>query len=116
MTVCTWYTSERPSGKSFRKPEQRTGTRGTYNKCFAVDIEQKPQTIFVTVAAGSMKECIAEFRHMAASLDIPAEKWGKFDIPLTENAVRAVQAWAGAVRSTITESREQAHADSSGTF
>ena len=116
MTVCTWYTSERPSGNSFHKPEQRTGTRGTYNKCFAVDIEQKPKTLFVTVAAGSMKECIAEFRHMAASLDIPAEKWYGFDIPLTENAIRAVQAWAEAVRRTITESRKQAPADSSGTF
>ena len=116
MTVCTWFTSERPSGKSFYKPEQSTGTRGTYEKCFAIDIEQTTQTLFVTVAAGSMKECIAEFRHMAASLDIPADNWGKFDIPLTGNAVRAVQAWAEAVRRTITESREQAPADSSGTF
>ena len=112
MTVCTWFTSDRPSGNSFHKPEQRTGTRGTYNKCFAVDIEQKPKTLFVTVAASSMKECIAEFRHTAASIDIPVENWGKFDIPLTENAIRAVKAWAGAVRSTITESRKQAPADS----
>ena len=116
MTVCTWFTSERPSGKSFHKPEQRTGTRGTYNKCFAVDIEQKPQTLFVTVAARSMKECIAEFHHTAEILDVPAENWGKFDIPWTENAMRAVQAWAEAVRRTITKSREQATADSSGTF
>ena len=112
MTVCTWFTSERTHTQPFHNPERRTGTRGTYEKCFAVDIEQTPQTLFVTVAAGSMKECIAEFRHTAANLDIPAEKWGKFDIPLTGNAVRAVQAWAGAVRSTITESRKQATADS----
>ena len=116
MTVCTWFTSDRPSGNSFHKPEQRTGTRGTYNKCFAVDIEQTTQTLFVTVAAGSMKECIAEFRHMAASLDIPAENWGKFDIPLTGNAVRAVQAWEEEVRRTITESRKQSNAYSLGTF
>ena len=112
MTVCTWFTSERPSWKSFNKPEQRTGTRGTYEKCFAVDMEQTPQTLFVTVAAGSMKECIAEFHHTAESLDIPAENWGKFDIPLTGNAIRAVQAWAEAVRRTITECRKQAPADS----
>ena len=116
MTVCTWFTSERPSWKSFNKPEQRTGTRGKYNKCYAVDVEQTGQALFVTVAAGSMKECIAEFHYTAASLDIPVEKWDRFDIPLTENAIRAVKAWAGAVRSTITESREQAPADSSGTF
>ena len=116
MTVCTWFTSERTYAKSFHKPEQRTGTRGKYEKCFAVDIEQTPQTLFVTVAAGSMKECIAEFHHTAESLDVHAENWGKFDIPLTGNAVRAVQAWAEAVRRTITESREQAPADSSGTF
>ena len=59
-----------------------------------------------------MKECIAEFRHMAASLEIPVDKWYGFDIPMTENAIRAVKAWAGAVRSTITESREQEPADS----
>ena len=116
MTVITWYTSERAAGLPIGRPKQETGTRGTYNKCFAVDIEQKPQTLFVTVAAGSLKECIAEFRHMAASLDIPAEKWYGFDIPLTENAIRAVKAWAEAVRRTITECREQAPADSSGTF
>ena len=116
MTVCTWFTSDRTYAKSFHKPEQRTGTRGTYEKCFAVDIEQTPQTLFVTVAAGSMKECIAEFHHTAESLDVPAENWGKFNIPLTGNAVRAVQAWAESVRSTITESRKQAPADSSGTF
>ena len=116
MTVHTWYTSERAAGLTVGKPTQRAGTRGKYNKCYAVDIEQTSQTLFVTVAAGSMKECIAEFRHMAASLDIPAEKWYGFDIPMTENAIRAVKAWAGAVRSTITKSREQAHADSSGTF
>ena len=116
MTVCTWYTSERHSGKSFYKPEQRTGTSGKYNKCYAVDVEQTGETLSVTVAAGSLKECIAEFHHTAESLDVPAENWGKFDIPLTENAIRAVQAWAEAVRRTITESRKQAPADSSGTF
>ena len=116
MTVCTWLTSDRHYGKSFHKPEQRTGTRGTYEKCFAVDIEQTTQTLFVTVAAGSMKECIAEFHHTAESLYVPAEKWDRFDIPLTENAIRAVNAWAEAVRRTITKSREQATADSSGTF
>ena len=116
MTVCTWYTSERAAGLQIGRPKQETGTRGKYNKCYAIDIEQTTQTLFVTVAAGSMKECIAEFHHTAASLDIPAENWGKFDIPLTGNAVRAVQAWAEAVRRTITESRKQAPADSSGTF
>lgn len=116
MTVCTWYTSERAAGIPICRPTQETGTRGKYNKCYAVDVEQTGQTLFVTVAAGSMKECIAEFRHMAASLDINAEKWDKFDIPLTENAIRAVKAWAGAVRSTIEKNREQAPDDSSGTF
>ena len=116
MTVFTWYTSERAAGLPIGRPKQEAGTRGKYSKCYAVDIEQTSQTLFVTVAAGSMKECIAEFRHMAASLDIPAEKWYGFDIPMTENAIRAVKAWAGAVRSTITKSREQAPADSSGTF
>lgn len=116
MTVCTWYTSERAAGIPIGRPTQETGTRGTYNKCYAVDIAQTPQTLNVTVAAGSMKECIAEFHHAAANLDIPAERWDKFDIPLTENAIRAVKAWAGAVRSAITENREQAPADSSGTF
>ena len=112
MTVCTWYKSERAAWLPIGRPTQRTGTRGTYNKCFAVDIEQTPQTLFVTVAAGSLKECIAEFHHTAESLDIPAERWDRFDIPLTENAVRAVQAWAEAVRRTITECRKQAPADS----
>ena len=112
MTVFTWYTSERAAGLPIGRPKQETGTRGKYNKCYAVDVEQTCQTLFVTVAAGSMKECIAEFRHMAASLDIPAEKWDKFDIRLTENAIRAVQAWAEAVRRTIAESRKQAPADS----
>ena len=68
--------------------------------------------LFVTVAACSMKECVAEFHHTAASLGIPAERWDKFDIPLTENAIRAVHSWAKAVRRTIAESREQAPADS----
>ena len=112
MTVFTWYTSERAAGLPIGRPKQETGTRGKYNKCYAIDIEQTSQTLFVTVAAGSMKECIAEFHHTAESLGIPAENWGKFDIPLTGNAVRAVQAWAGAVRSTITESRKQSPADS----
>ena len=116
MTVFTWYTSERAAGLPIGRPKQETGTRGKYNKCYAIDVEQTCQTLFVTVAAGSMKECIAEFRHMAASLDIQAENWGKFDIPLTGNAVRAVQAWAEAVRHTITKSREQAPADSPVTF
>ena len=116
MTVCTWYTSERAAGIPIGRPTQRSETRGKYSKCYAVDIEQTPQTLSVTVAAGSMKECIAEFDHTAANLDIPAEKWYKFDIPLTENAIRAVQAWAEAVRRTIKKSREQAPADSSGTF
>ena len=112
MTVFTWYTSERAAGIPIGRPTQRSETRGKYSKCYAVDIEQTTQTLSVTVAAGSMKECIAEFRHTAASLNIPAEKWDRFDIPLTENAMRAVQAWAEAVRSTITESREQEPADS----
>ena len=112
MTVCTWYTSERAAGIPIGRPTQRSETRGKYSKCYAVDIEQTTQTLSVTVAAGSMKECIAEFHHTAANLDIPAEKWYGFDIPLTENAIRAVQAWAEAVRRTITESREQATADS----
>ena len=112
MTVCTWYTLERAAGIPIGRPTQKAETRGKYNKCYAVDVEQTPQTLSVTVAAGSMKECIAEFHHTAASLDIPAEKWDKFDIPLTENAIRAVNAWAGAVRRTIKKSREQAHADS----
>ena len=112
MTVCTWYTSERAAGIPIGRPTHRSETRGKYSKCYAVDIEQTTQTLSVTVAAGSMKECIAEFHHTAANLDIPAEKWYKFDIPLTGNAVRAVQAWAEAVRSAITESREQATADS----
>ena len=116
MTVFTWYTSERAACLPIGRPTQSAGTRGKYNKCYAVDVEQTCQTLFVTVAAGSMKECIAEFRHMAASLDIPAEKWYGFDIPLTENAIRAVKAWAGAVRSTITESRKQAPADSPETL
>ena len=116
MTVCTWFTSERAAGLPIGRPTQSAGTRGKYNKCYATDVEQTCQALFVTVAAGSMKECIAEFRHMAASLNIPAEKWGKFEIPLTGNAVRAVQAWADAVRRTITESRKQDPADSSGTF
>ena len=112
MTVCTWYTSERASGLPIGRPKQETGTRGKYNKCYAVDVEQTCQTLFVTVAAVGLKECLVEFRHMAASLGIPAEKWDRFDIPLTENAFRAVQAWAEAVRRTITESRKQAPADS----
>ena len=116
MTVFTWYTSERAAGLPIGRPTQETGTRGKYNKCYAVDVEQTGQALFVTVAAGSMKECIAEFHHTAESLDIPVEKWDRFDIPLTENAIRAVHAWAGAVRSTITESREQAPADSSCTL
>ena len=116
MTVCTWYTSERAAGLLIGRPTQKAGTRGKYNKCYAVDIEQTPQTLSVTVAAGSLKECIAEFHHTAANLVIPAEKWDKFDIPLTENAIRAVQAWAEAVRSTIKMSREQAPADSPATI
>ena len=112
MTVFTWYTSERAACLPIGRPIQSAGTRGKYNKCYAVDVEQTGQTLAVTVAAGSMKECIAEFRHTAASLDIPAEKWYGFDIPMTENAIRAVKAWAGAVRSTITECREKAPADS----
>ena len=116
MTVCTWYTSERAAGLTIERPTQKTETRGKYSKCSAVDVEQMGQSLYVTVAAGSMKECIAEFRHTAASLDIPAEKWEKFEIPLTENAIRAVQAGAEAVRRTIEECCEQAAADSSGTF
>lgn len=116
MTVCTWYTSERAAGLPICRPMQKAKTRGNYNKCSAVDVEQIGQALYVTVAAGSMKECLAEFHHTAANLDIPAEKWDKFDIPLTENAIRAVQAWAGAVRSTIDKCREQAPGDSSGTF
>ena len=114
MTVFTWYTSERTAGLTIERPTQKAETRGKYSKCSAVDVEQMGQNIFVTVAAGSMKECIAEFRHTAANLNIPAEKWDKFEIPLTENAIRAVQAWAEAVRSTITKSREQEPADSPG--
>lgn len=116
MTVCTWYTSERAVGLPICRPTQKAETRGKYNKCSAVDVEQTEQALTVTVAAGSMKECIAEFRHTAASLDIPAEKWDMFDIPLTENAIRAVQAWAEAVRSTIEKSREQDTADSPKTL
>ena len=116
MTVCTWYTSELAAGLTICRPTQKAETRGKYNKCVAVDVEQTGQALYVTVAAGSMKECISEFRHTAASLNIPAEKWVKFDIPLPENAIRAVNAWAGAVRSTITESREQASADSPATL
>ena len=116
MTVCTWYTSERAAGLSIGRPTQRSDTRGKYSKCYAVDIEQTGHALYVTVAAGSMKECLAEFHHTAASLDIPAEKWDKFDIPLTENAIRAVQAWAEAVRRTIKKSREQVTSDSSGIF
>ena len=116
MTVHTWHTSERAAGIPIGRPTQEAGTRGKYNKCYAVDIEQTSQTLFVTVAAGSMKSCIAEFRRMAASLDIPVEKWYGFDIPMTENAIRAVKAWAGAVRSAITEHREQAPADSPDAF
>ena len=116
MTVHTWYTSARSARLPIGRSTQETGTRGNFRKCFSVDIEQKPKSIFVTVAAGSLKECIAEFHHTAESLGIPPEKWDRFDVPLTDNAIRAVQAWAGAVRSTITESREQAPADSSGTF
>ena len=116
MTVCTWYTSERAGGLPICRPTQKAETRGNYNKCSAVDVEQTGQALCVTVAAGSMKECLAEFHHTAENLDIPEEKWDKFDIPLTENAIRAVQAWAEAVRRTIAERREQATSDSSGTF
>ena len=116
MTVFTWYTSERASGMPICRPTQKAETRGKYNKCVAVDIEQTGHALYVTVAAGSMKECLAEFHHTAANLDIPAEKWDKFDIPLTENAIRAVHAWAEAVRSTIEEHSEHAPADSSGPF
>ena len=116
MTVCTWYTSERASGVPICRPTQKAETRGKFSKCYAVDVEQLGNNLFVTVAARSLKECLAEFRHTAASLDIPAEKWEKFEIPLTENAIRAVNAWAEAVRSAIEESREQATADSSGMF
>ena len=120
MTIFTWYTSERAAGLPICRPTQRAETRDDFKKCVAVDVEQTGQALYVTVAAGSMKECIAEFRHMAANLDIPAEKWDKFDIPLTENAIRAVHAWAGAVRGTISrtieECLEKAAAYSSGTF
>lgn len=116
MTVCTWYTSERAAGLPICRPTQKAETRGKYNKCSAVDVEQTEQALTVTVAAGSMKECIAEFHHTAASLDIPSEKWDRFDIPLTENAIRSVQAWAESVRSTIEKRREQATSDSFGIF
>lgn len=116
MTVCTWYTSERASVLPICRPTQKAEARGNYNKCSAVDVEQTEQALTVTVAAGSMKECIAEFRHTAVNLDIPAEKWDKFDIPLTENAIRAVHAWAEAVRRAIEECREQDPGDSSGTL
>ena len=116
MTVCTWYTSERAAGMPICRPTQKAETRGNYKKCSAVDVEQTGQTLAVTVAAGSMKECIEEFYHTAANLDIPAEKWDKFDIPLTENAIRAVQAWADEVRRAIRERVEQAIADSFAEF
>ena len=116
MTICTWYTSERAAGLPICRPTQKAETRGKYNKCYAVDVEQTGNALCVTVAAGSMKECIAEFHHTAANLDIPAEKWDRFDIPLTENAIRAVHAWAEAFRRTIEKSSEQTTADSSGTF
>ena len=116
MTVCTWYTSERAAGLPICRPTQKAETRGEFNKCSSVDVEQTEYALYVTVAASSMKECLAKFRHTAAKLDIPAEKWYKFEIPLTENAIRAVNAWAEAVRRTIEKSREQATADSSGTF
>ena len=116
MTVCTWYTSERAASMPICRPAQKAETRGKFNKCVAVDVEQTGQALYVTVAAGSMKECIEEFLHTAASLDIHAEKWDRFDIPLTENAIRAVNAWAKAVRSTIEDRREQAAADSSDPF
>ena len=112
MTVCTWHTPERAAGLPICRPTQKAETRGKYSKCYAVDIEQTGHALFVTVAAGSLKECLAEFHHTAASLDIPAEKWDKFEIPLTENAMRAVQAWAETVRGTIKKSRKQAPADS----
>lgn len=112
MTVHTWYTSERAAGMPIERPTQKAETRGKFSKCYAVDVEQMGQNLFVTVAARSLKECIAEFHHTAANLDIPAEKWERFEIPLTENAIRAVQAWAEAVRSAIEESRKQAPADS----
>ena len=116
MTVCTWYTSERAAGLPICIQKQMSETRWKYNKCYAVDFEQIGQDLFVTVAARSPKECLAEFRQTAANLDIPADKWERFEIPLTENAIRAVQAWAGAVRSTIEKCREQAHSDSSAAF
>ena len=116
MTVFTWYTSERAAGLPIGRPKQEAGTRGTFRKCVAIDIEQTSQTLFVTVAAVGLKECIAEFRHKAVILGIPAEKWDRFDIPLTENARRAVNAWAEEVRSTIKKSREQAPADSPATI
>lgn len=114
MTVCTWHTSERAAGLPIGRPTQKAGTRGKYSKCYAVDIEQKDYVIFVTVAAVGLKECLIEFRRTAASLGIPAEKWDRFEIPLTENAMRAVQAWAQEVRRTIKKSREKAPADSTG--
>ena len=116
MTVFTWYTSERAAGLTIERPTQKAETRGKYSKCSAVDVEQMGHALFVTVAARSLEECIAEFRHTAASLDIPAEKWEKFEIPLTENAIRAVQAWADEVRRAIGECLGQVLADSSGTF
>ena len=116
MTVCTWYTSERAAGLPIGIPTQNAETRGDFSKCYAVDVEQIGQDLFVTVAARSLKECLAEFRHTASSLDIPAKKWEKFEIPLTENAIRAVNAWAEAVRNTIEKCREQATADSPKTL
>lgn len=116
MTVCTWHTPERAAWLTIGRPTQSAETRGKYSKCYAVDIEQTTQTLSVTVAAGSLKECLTEFHHTAATLGIPAEKWDKFEIPLTENAVRAVQAWAEEVRRTIKKSREQAPADSPATI
>lgn len=116
MTVHTWYTSERAAELPIGTPTQKAETRGKYSKCYAVDVEQMGQDLFVTVAARSLEECLAEFHHTAAGLDIPAEKWCKFDIPLTENAIRAVKAWAEAVRRTIYGLSEQSKPDSSGTF
>ena len=120
MNVCTWYTSERAAGLPICRPTQKAETREKFNKCVAVDVEQTGHALYVTVAAGSMKECLSEFRHTAANLDIPADRWERFETPLTENAIRAVQAWAEAVRSTISrtieECLEKAAAYSSGTF
>ena len=116
MTVHTWYTSECAVGLHIGRPTQKAETRGKYSKCSAVDIEQMGQDIFVTVAARSLKECLAEFRRTAANLDIPAEKWEKFEIPLTENAIRAVQAWADEVRRAIEECLEQVPSDSPKTL